>query len=72
MPAATPSADSAAQAWAATRDSNSVAVLDTFIQQYGDSIYAPFARARLDELKKSQVARGSSDDAARKARRAYG
>jgi carboxyl-terminal processing protease len=52
-PAAT---DNATQAWAATRDSNSVAVMDTFIQQYGDSIYGPFARARRDELRNSQVA----------------
>ena len=37
--------DDAAQAWAATRDTTSIAVLDTFIQQYGNSIYAPFARA---------------------------
>jgi carboxyl-terminal processing protease len=48
--------DDAAQAWAATRDTTSIAVLDTFIQQYGNSIYAPFARARRDELKNSQVA----------------
>jgi carboxyl-terminal processing protease len=48
--------DDAAQAWAATRDTTSIAVLDTFIQQYGSSIYAPFARARRDELKNTQVA----------------
>ena len=30
--------DNAAQAWAATRDTNSVAVMDTFIRQYGDSL----------------------------------
>jgi carboxyl-terminal processing protease len=49
-------ADDAAQAWAATRDTTSLAVLDTFIQQYGNSLYGPFARARRDELKNSQVA----------------
>jgi carboxyl-terminal processing protease len=48
--------DNAAQAWAATRDTTSLAVMDTFIQQYGDSIYGPFARARRDELKNSQIA----------------
>jgi carboxyl-terminal processing protease len=48
--------DDAAQAWAATRDTTSLAVLDTFIQQYGTSIYAPFARARREELKNSHVA----------------
>lgn len=57
VPVAAPAGtDSAAQAWAATRDSSSIAVIETFIQQYGDSIYAPFARARRDELKNNQVA----------------
>lgn len=49
-------ADDAAQAWAAARDTTSIAVLDAFIREYGDSIYAPFARARRDELRNSQVA----------------
>ena len=48
--------DDAAQAWAATRDTTSLAVIDTFIQQYGGSLYGPFARARRDELKNSQLA----------------
>ena len=48
--------DNAAQAWAATRDTTSIAVMDTFIQQYGGSIYGPFARARRDELKNGQIA----------------
>jgi carboxyl-terminal processing protease len=51
-----PGTDNAAQAWAATRDTTSLAVMDTFIQQYGDSIYGPFARARRDELKNGQIA----------------
>jgi uncharacterized caspase-like protein len=57
-PAARPAggSDDAAQAWAATRDTTSIAVLDAFIEQYGSSIYAPFARARRDELKRTQVA----------------
>jgi carboxyl-terminal processing protease len=53
-PAAAP--DEAAQAWAATRDTTSLAVIDTFIQQYGNSLYGPFARARRQELEKNQVA----------------
>src|ERR1700722_4663005 len=48
--------DDAAQAWAATRDTTRLAVIETFIQQYGGSIYGPFARPRRDELKNSQVA----------------
>jgi carboxyl-terminal processing protease len=57
-PASTPNVgpDEAAQAWAAARDTTSLAVLDTFIAQYGNSIYGPFARARREELKNSQVA----------------
>jgi carboxyl-terminal processing protease len=57
-PASTPSAapDEAAQAWAATRETTSLAVMDAFIQQYGNSIYGPFARARREELKNNQKA----------------
>jgi formylglycine-generating enzyme required for sulfatase activity len=46
----------AAQAWAAAKDTTSPAVLESFITRYGDSLYAELARARLDELKKNQVA----------------
>lgn len=53
--APTPAEDPAAKAWAATQNTNSVAVLEEFIRQFGDTIYAGMARARLDELKKSQV-----------------
>jgi carboxyl-terminal processing protease len=47
-------ADAAAQAWAAIQDTTSTGVLEAFLQRYGDSIYAPFARARLGELKQKQ------------------
>ncbi len=53
-PAAAP--DPAGLAWTAIRDTTSVAVIETFIQQYGNSLYGPFARARRDELKGSQIA----------------
>jgi carboxyl-terminal processing protease len=55
-PATPPAPDNAAQAWAAIKDTTSVAVLDSFIQQYGDSVYGPFARARRDELRTNQLA----------------
>ena len=42
----------AAQAWAATLNTTSVAVLEEFVRQFGDTPYAPMARARLEELKK--------------------
>jgi formylglycine-generating enzyme required for sulfatase activity len=46
----------AAQAWAAAQGTTSQAVLESFIKRYGDSFYADLARARLEDLKKSQVA----------------
>jgi uncharacterized caspase-like protein len=48
--------DAAAQAWAVTRDTTSQAVLEEFIRQFGNTAYGSMARARLDELKKTQVA----------------
>ena len=55
-PAAPLPPDNAAQAWAAIKDTTSVAILDSFIQQYGDSVYGSFARARRDELRTNPVA----------------
>jgi formylglycine-generating enzyme required for sulfatase activity/uncharacterized caspase-like protein len=46
----------AAQAWAAAQGTTSQAVLEDFIKRYGDGFYGTLARARLEELKKSQVA----------------
>jgi carboxyl-terminal processing protease len=54
--ATAPRQDDAALAWTAIRDTTSVAVIDTFIRQYGNSLYGPFARARRDELSKKQIA----------------
>jgi formylglycine-generating enzyme required for sulfatase activity len=51
-----PQPDPAAQAWAVTQHTTSTAVLEEFIRRFGDSFYATLARARLEELKKSQVA----------------
>jgi len=46
----------AAEAWAATQNSTSVAVLQTFADRYGDTIYGRMARARIDELKRQAAA----------------
>ena len=46
----------AAQAWNATKDTTSQAVLQAFIRQFDGTVYANLARARLEELKKSQSA----------------
>jgi C-terminal peptidase prc len=57
-PLASPSSpDQAAQAWIAVRDTTSVAVLDTYIQQFGNTVYGSFARARRDELTKTATAK---------------
>lgn len=44
----------AAQAWAATKDTESVAILESFIARFPDSAYAGFAKARLGELEERQ------------------
>ena len=46
----------AAQAWAVTLNTTSVAVLEEFTRQFADTPYGPMARARLEELKRSQPA----------------
>jgi carboxyl-terminal processing protease len=56
LPASAAEPDAAAQAWAATKDTTSLAVLDDFIRQFGDTPFASMARARRDELRKGQVA----------------
>jgi general L-amino acid transport system substrate-binding protein len=53
-PAPTRSSE-AAEAWAAAKDTTSIAVLEDFITRYRDSFYAGLARARVDELKKQQM-----------------
>jgi hypothetical protein len=55
-PAATQATSEAEQAWAATQNTTSQAVLEDFIKRYGDSFYGTLARARLEELKSGQVA----------------
>src|SRR5262249_34675074 len=45
----------AAEAWGATKDSTSTAVLEAFISRYKDTFYVELARARIEEIKKSQV-----------------
>jgi hypothetical protein len=55
-PAATQPTSEAEQIWAAIQNTTSQAVLGDFIKNYGDSIYGTLARARLEELKRSQVA----------------
>jgi formylglycine-generating enzyme required for sulfatase activity len=46
----------AAEVWSPTKDATSTAVLDAFIARYKDTFFAELARARIDELKKQQMA----------------
>src|SRR5215471_13090733 len=46
----------AAEAWGATKDTTNIAVLEAFIARYKDTFFAELARARVDELKKQQMA----------------
>ncbi|MEC9367219.1 MAG: SUMF1/EgtB/PvdO family nonheme iron enzyme, partial [Pseudomonadota bacterium] len=58
QPVTQPPLSEAAQAWAATKDSSSQAVLEAFIKQFPDSVFATLAQARLKELKGDKVAVG--------------
>ena len=46
--------DEIAQAWGATKDTTSIAVLQAFAERYSRTIYAEMALARIAELQKSQ------------------
>jgi formylglycine-generating enzyme required for sulfatase activity len=50
------SEETAARAWAVMESTTSVAVLEDFIRQFGDTVYGSMARARLEELRRSQIA----------------
>lgn len=44
------SSSEAERAWAVTKDTTSIAVMQAYIKQFGDSVYGQMARARLQEL----------------------
>jgi hypothetical protein len=46
----------AAEAWDRAMDGTSVTVLEAFVARYKDTFYADLARARIEDLKKQQVA----------------
>ena len=48
--------DQPAQAWAATKDTQSIAVLKAFIERFADTIYGDLAKARLEELERQALA----------------
>jgi hypothetical protein len=56
MAAKPPTSSDAEHAWSVTKDSTSIAVLNDFIRQFGDTPHGSMARARVQELVKIQTA----------------
>ncbi|WP_315780135.1 MULTISPECIES: caspase family protein [unclassified Bradyrhizobium] len=56
QPASAASSDPAERAWAVTQNTTSIAVLEDFVRQFGATPYGSMARARIEELKKTQTA----------------
>jgi formylglycine-generating enzyme required for sulfatase activity len=56
VPPPQPAASEAERAWDRTKDTTSVALLEAFIARYKDTYYADIARARVEDLKKQQIA----------------
>ena len=52
MPAPAQAPDPAAEAWATLSGSNSVAMLEKFVEMYPDSSFAGFAKVRIEELQR--------------------
>jgi hypothetical protein len=52
-----PEANEEAMAWATTKDTTSMPVLDAYLRRYPSGIYADMARARLEELKQMKEVR---------------
>jgi formylglycine-generating enzyme required for sulfatase activity len=46
----------AAEAWDRTKDTTIISILEAFITRFKDTFFAELARARIDELKKQQIA----------------
>jgi hypothetical protein len=57
----------AAEAWDRTKDTTNIALLQAFLARYKNTFYAEHAQARLDELKKHQVAAAIPPPAAKPA-----
>ncbi|XUM21700.1 caspase family protein [Bradyrhizobium oligotrophicum S58] len=55
------SSDPAERAWAVTQNTTSIAVLEDFVRQFGSTPYGSMARARIEELKKTQTAARPTD-----------
>jgi hypothetical protein len=54
-----PPADTAERTWSVIQGTTSIAILEDFARQFGSTPYGSMARARIEELKRSQVATAS-------------
>src|SRR5262245_24979607 len=64
-PAATPlqpSTSEAERAWAAAKETTSIAALEAFIRRFGDTYYGDLAKVRLAELKRAEEARKKAEE----------
>jgi formylglycine-generating enzyme required for sulfatase activity len=55
-PPTQPQTSEAERVWPLVRDTTNPAILEDFINRYGDTIFATLARARIEELKQQQAA----------------
>jgi uncharacterized caspase-like protein len=62
-----PPASEAEHAWGAIKDTTSVAVLEEFVRQFGDTVHGNLARARLGELRGRQTIAAAAPAEARDA-----
>ena len=55
--AATPSSEKAraAEAWNLVKDADSAAILEAYVELYGDSTYADLARTKLEKLRQAKI-----------------
>jgi hypothetical protein len=51
-----PTLSEAERAWGLAKDTTSIGVLEAFIARYKDTLFADLVRARIDELRKQQLA----------------
>jgi len=45
----------AAQTWMSVKDTDNPSILEAYVRQFGETVYAAMAKARLDALKKQQI-----------------
>jgi hypothetical protein len=62
-----PQPNAAAEAWDRTKDTQSVAVLETFIRRFGETYYGDLAKARIAKIKQAKAAVEAAEASKREA-----